>query len=154
MPCLRAGGNELAIFAHGGALLKRGLNQCRLQEASSLEGDSLRQTHAGMFRAYAQRDRLEIFCDANMQRPSLGAGRSDAATFTARRAPSSKDLHWMQSSPVGRPSRPSLVPASLIEGLRCAQSSTYTVTLLLCMASLYGDPRSAQTSPGPGLAVL
>jgi hypothetical protein len=33
----------------------------RLQEASSLEGDSLPQIQAGMFRAYAQRERLEIF---------------------------------------------------------------------------------------------
>src|SRR5215831_4927678 len=43
-----------------------------------------------------------------MQRSSLGAGRSWAATFTARRTPSSGDLHWMQSSTVQRSSRPSL----------------------------------------------
>jgi hypothetical protein len=42
-----------------------------------------------------------------MQRSSLSAGRSYLPTFTARRAPSSGDLHWMQSSPLTRPSRPS-----------------------------------------------
>ena len=54
----------------------------------------------------------------------------------------------MQSCQWGGPQDPHSAPASLIEDLRSAQSSTYTVTFLLCMASLYGDPRSAQTSAG------
>src|SRR5262249_53351583 len=33
----------------------------RLQEASSLEGDSLPQTHAGIFKAPTQRDRKKLF---------------------------------------------------------------------------------------------
>src|SRR5262249_20250611 len=38
-----------------------GLNQCRLQEATSLEGDSLAQTHAGTFKPPTQRDREKLF---------------------------------------------------------------------------------------------
>ena len=38
---LESGRNVLAIFAHGGALFKKGLNKRRLQEPSSREGDSL-----------------------------------------------------------------------------------------------------------------
>src|ERR1700751_1455865 len=59
-PVLESRRNSLVIFAHGGALQKR-LIHCRLQEASSLEGDSLPQTHAGKFGQPTQRDRLKIF---------------------------------------------------------------------------------------------
>jgi hypothetical protein len=45
------------------------------------------------------------------------------------------------------------VPALLVGDLRSAQSSISIATLILCTASLYGDPRSAQTSPGAALAV-
>src|SRR5262245_46652281 len=53
--------NTPAVFAHGGALIKKGCFIARLQKASSLEGDSLPQTHAGTFKPPTQRDREKLF---------------------------------------------------------------------------------------------
>jgi len=78
------------------------------------------------------------------QRPSLRAG------LLVRRSSLDAELDYYG----GGPQDHHAVPASLIEDLRSAQSSTYTVTFILRMASLYGDHRCVQTSPGAALAVM
>src|SRR5262249_32734043 len=75
---------------------QKGLNQCSLQEASSLEGDSFPQTHAGTFRLSAQRDRLKIFGEP----PRCYC----AEILDVRRAHLGEDLHRAQGCRILRSS--------------------------------------------------
>src|SRR5262249_43999038 len=100
MPCLRAGGTSL-LFLRMEAPSLRGVESMPPPRSVLARGDSLPQTHAGMFRASAQRDRLKIFYGLLRRYcAEILAGRRALliAIFTARRAQLAGDLHWMQSS--------------------------------------------------------
>ena len=58
--CSGAGGFE-SFCLRMEAPSSKVVESMRLQEASSLEGDSLPQTHAGIFKAPTQRDRKKLF---------------------------------------------------------------------------------------------